>query len=90
MLARAPLQWPVGLFQLRFPPWLKALATQLVYNLIFLSIFLLDYRLLKMLAINVDSANVTCTTSSLSRKMLTTKLFPIHFAVVGVKKLWEV
>jgi len=37
-----------------------------------------------MLAINVDSANVTCTTSSLSRKMLTTKLFPIHFAVVGV------
>jgi len=33
----------VGLFQLRFPPWLKPLATQLVYNLIFLKNFLLGY-----------------------------------------------
>jgi len=44
MLARGPLRWPVGLFQLRFPPWLKALATQLVYNLIFLSNFLPDTK----------------------------------------------
>jgi len=34
------LRWPVRLFQVRFPPWLKTLATQLVYNLIFLSNFL--------------------------------------------------
>jgi len=33
----------VGLFQLRFPPWLKPLATQLVYNLSFLNDFLLGY-----------------------------------------------
>jgi len=33
----------VGLFELRFPPWLKLLATQLEYNLIFLNKFLLGY-----------------------------------------------
>ena len=33
----------MGLFQLRFPPWLKVLAKQLVYNLIFLNNFLLGY-----------------------------------------------
>jgi len=33
----------VGLFQLRLPPWLKPLATQLDYKLIFLNIFLLGY-----------------------------------------------
>jgi len=38
-----PLRWPVGLFQLHLPPWLKPLATQLVYNLIFLNNFLLGY-----------------------------------------------
>jgi len=43
MLARGRLRWPVGLFQLRFSPWLKPLATQLVYNLIFLNDFLLCY-----------------------------------------------
>jgi len=43
MLARGPLRWPVGLFQLRFPPWLKHLGTQLVYYLIFLNNFLLGY-----------------------------------------------
>jgi len=43
MLARAPLRWPVGLFQLRFTPWLKPLAAQLDYNLIFLNNFLLGY-----------------------------------------------
>ena len=43
MLAWDPPRWPLGLFQLRFPPWLKALATQLVYNLIFQSNFLLGY-----------------------------------------------
>jgi len=43
MLARGPLRWPVGLFQLRLSPWLKPLATQLVYNLIFLNNFLLGY-----------------------------------------------
>jgi len=43
MLAWDPPRWPVGLFQLRFPAWLKALATQLVYNLIFQSNFLLGY-----------------------------------------------
>jgi len=44
MLARDPLQWLVGLFQLRFPPWLKPLPTQMDYNLIFLNNFLLGYR----------------------------------------------
>jgi len=45
MLARGPLRWPVGLFQLRFPAWSKVLATQLVYNLFFLSNFLLGYTI---------------------------------------------
>ena len=40
-----------------------------------------------MLTINVDSANVTCTTVSLPRQMLTTKLFIMHFAMVGFRKL---
>jgi len=43
MLAKVPLRWPVGFFQLRFPPSLKPQATQQVYNLIFLSNFLLGY-----------------------------------------------
>jgi len=33
-----------------------------------------------MLTINVDSANVTCTTASVPRQMHTTKLFTMHFA----------
>jgi len=40
-----------------------------------------------MLTINVDSANVTYTTTSLPRQMLTTKLSTMHFAVVGFEKL---
>jgi len=31
----------VGPFQLRFPPWLKSLATQLIYSLNFLNHFVL-------------------------------------------------
>jgi len=83
MLARGPLRWPVTLFQLRFPSWLKVLATQLVYNLTCLRNFLLGYT---KNANNVDSAYVTCTTASVSRQMLTTKLFTMHFAMVGFKK----
>jgi len=40
-----------------------------------------------MLTINVDSANVTCTTVSLPRQMLTQKLFTMHLATVGFSKL---
>jgi len=40
-----------------------------------------------MLTINVDSANVTCTTSSVPRQMLTAKLITMHFAMVGFRKL---
>jgi len=36
---------PVGLFQLRFPAWPNVLATQFVYNLFFLSNFLLGYAI---------------------------------------------
>jgi len=43
-----------------------------------------------MLAINVDLASVTCTTASVPRQMLTTKLYTMHFAMVGFKKLWVV
>jgi len=43
-----------------------------------------------MLTINVDSANVTCRTAILSRQMLTAKLFTIHFATVGFRKIWVV
>jgi len=43
-----------------------------------------------MLTINVDSADVTCTTDSLPRQMLTTKLFTMHLARVGFRKLWVV
>jgi len=42
-VGRGPLRLPVGLFQLRFPPLLKPLATQLVYNVIFLNNFLIGY-----------------------------------------------
>jgi len=85
---RGPLRWPVGLFQLRFPPWLKALTTQRVYNLIFLSNFLLGYTINTYN--QVDSADVTCTTASLPRQMLTMELFILHFAMVGFRKLWVV
>ena len=40
-----------------------------------------------MLAINVDSANVTRTKTSEPRQMLTTKLFTMHLVTVGFKKL---
>jgi len=40
-----------------------------------------------MLKINVDSASLTYTTVSLPKQMLTTKLFTMHFAVVGFRKL---
>jgi len=43
MLAGGPLRLPAGLFQLRFPPWVKPLATQLVCHLIFLNNFFLSY-----------------------------------------------
>jgi len=43
-VGKGPLRWPVGLFQLRFPAWPKVLATQLVFNLFFLSKFLLGYN----------------------------------------------
>jgi len=43
MLARGPLRWPVGLFQLHISALPKVLATQLVYNLFFLSNLLLGY-----------------------------------------------
>jgi len=46
--------------------------------------------MLKMLTTNVDSANVSCTTASVSRQMLTTKLFTIYFAMVGFKNIWFV
>jgi len=68
-----------------FPTLGKPIAKQLVCNFIFLNKFLRSY--VKMLPINVDSANVTCTTASLPRPMLTTKLFTIHFAMVGFRKL---
>jgi len=41
-VGEGPLRWPVDLFQLRFPLWLKAPATQLVYK-ISLSNFLLGH-----------------------------------------------
>ena len=89
MLARGPLPWPVSLFQLRFPPWLKPLGTQLVYcNLIFLNNFLLGYT--KNAENNMDSANVNCTTVSSPRPMLATTLFTTHFAMVGFRKSWVV
>jgi len=43
-----------------------------------------------MLAINVDTVNVTCTTASKPRQILTMKLFTVYFAMVGFKKLWVV
>jgi len=43
-----------------------------------------------MLIINVDSANVTYTTAILPMQMLATKLFTMHFAMVGFRKWWVV
>ena len=35
----------------------------------------------------MDSANVTCTTANLLSQMLTTKLFAMHLAMIGFRKL---
>jgi len=43
-----------------------------------------------MLTINMDSANITCTTSNLQRQMLTTKLFAMYLAMIGFRMLWAV
>jgi len=85
MLARGPLLWPVGLFQLRLPPWLKPLATQLVYNLSFLNDFLPGYT--KNAYNQRRFSKPYLHNSQLTRQMLTTKLFTMHFAVVGFRKL---
>jgi len=85
MLARGPLLWPVGLFQLRFPPWLKPLATQLVYNLSFLNDFLQGYT--KHAYNQRTFSKPYLHNSQLMRQMLTTKLFTMHCAVVGFRKL---
>ena len=84
-----PLQWPVGLFQLRFLPWLKPLVTPLD-NVIFLSNFLLDST--KNPYNQRGFSNVTFTTGSLPRQMLTKKLSTTHFAMIdlGNRKLWIV
>jgi len=87
-VGEGPLRWPVGLFQLRFPAWPKPLARQLVYNLFFLSNFLLGFP--KNTYNQRGFSNVTWTTASLPRQMLTTKLFTMHFAMVGFRKLWVV
>jgi len=71
-----------------FPTWLKPLATQLVYNLIFLNNFLIGYT--KSAYNQSGFSNATYTTASLPRQMLTTKLFTMHFPMVGFSKLWVV
>jgi len=76
-----PLHWPVGLLQLRFPLWLKAVVTPLLYNLIFLNNFLLDYT--KNAHNERGFSNVIYATASLPRQMLTTKLSTMHFARIG-------
>ena len=46
-----------------------------------------------MLTLNLDSANITCTTASLSRQILSTKLFIVHFAPYGSCRdqfLWRI
>ena len=70
---------------IRFPAWPKVLATQLVYNLFFLSNFLLGCT--KNACNKFGFSNVTWTTASLPRPMLTAKLFTMHFAMVGFRKL---
>jgi len=40
-----------------------------------------------MLVVNVDSGNLTCTTVSLPRQMLTTNLFTMHFVMIGFRKV---
>jgi len=71
-----------------FPTWLKPPATQLVYNLIFLNNFLIGYT--KSAYNQSGFSNATYTTASLPRQMLTTKLFTMHFPMVGFSKLWVV
>jgi len=50
-----------------------------VYNITFLNIFLLDY--IKNAYNQRGFSNVTYTTGSLTRQMLTTKLPSMHFAM---------
>jgi len=88
MLARGPLRWPVALFQLRFPPWLKVLATQLVYNLTLLRNFLLGYT---KNAYNQRGFSIRCLHNSQRTKAnADNEAIQMHFAVVGFKKLWVV
>jgi len=86
MLARGTYDDQWASFSCTFPTlWPKLLATQLVYNLIFLNDFLLAYT--KNTHIQHGFSNVTCTTANLPRQMLTAKLFTIHLAMIGFRKL---
>jgi len=40
-----------------------------------------------MLTINMGSANVTCTAANLPKQMPTTKVFAMHLAMIGFRKL---
>jgi len=68
------------LLAIRFPPYGQNLELRNWYIIFYLAI-------LKMLTINMDSANVTCTTANLPRQMLTAKLFTMHLAMIGFRKL---
>jgi len=83
-----PLRLPVGLFQLRFPPWLKPLARQLVHNLIFLNNVLLSYT--KNACNQRGFSRRYLHNNQLAKATLTTKLFTMHLAMVGFGKLWVV
>ena len=43
--------------------------------------------ILKKLTINMDSAMVILTAANLPRQILTTKLFTMHLAMIGFRKL---
>jgi len=64
-------------------------AIGLHYSIIFLNDFLLDYT---KNAYQGGFSNVTYTTASLPRQMLTTKLSTTHFKMIGLdnRKLWVV
>jgi len=75
------LRWPESLLQLRSPSWLKHLVMLQVHNFIFLNYFLLDCT---NNAYNQRGfSNVTYTTVSLPRQILTAMLPTMHFAKVG-------
>jgi len=86
MFARGSYDVQWASFSCTFPTlWPKPLATQLVYNLIFLNNFLFVYA--KNAYNQHGFSKRYLHNSQRTKEMLTTKLFTMHLAMIGFRKL---